>query len=151
MTAAPCGMPGCMLSVSANGGATGSGVLWANCVLSGDANHATTSGLIRAFDADDVSRELWDSQQNAGRDSCNNYSKYSYPIIANGKVYLSSFGTAARDSGQVCVYGDFPTAAHVNAVNGGGPAGRAFDPDVEFMSGRPAPRPSARLSPLCGD
>jgi len=135
MTAATCGMPGCMLSVSANGGATGSGVLWANCVLSGDANHATTSGLIRAFDADDVSRELWDSQQNAGRDSCNNYSKYSYPVIANGKVYLSSFGTAARDSGQVCVYGDFPTAVHVNAVNAGGPAVGSFAADVDFIGG----------------
>jgi len=135
MTAATCGMPGCQLSVSANGGATGSGVLWANCVLSGDANHATQPGIFRAFNADDVSQELWDSQQNAGRDSCNNYSKYSYPIIANGKVYLSSFGTASRDSGQVCVYGDFPTAVHVNAVNAGGPAVGSFAADVDFVGG----------------
>src|SRR5713226_7663452 len=135
MTAATCGMPGCQLSVSANGGATGSGVLWANCVLSGDANHATQPGIFRAFNADDVSQELWDSQQNAGRDSCNNYSKYSYPVIANGKVYLSSFGTAARDSGQVCVYGDFPTAVHVNAVNAGGPAVGSFAADVDFIGG----------------
>jgi len=135
MTAATCGMPGCMLSVSANGGATGSGVLWANCVLSGDANHATQPGIFRAFDADDVSHELWDSQQNAGRDSCNNYSKYSYPVIANGKVYLNSFGTAASNSGQVCVYGDFPTAVHVNAVNAGGPAVGSFAADVDFNGG----------------
>ena len=135
MTAATCGMPGCMLSISANGGATGSGVLWANCVLSGDANHATTPGIFRAFDADDVSRELWDSQQNASRDSCNNYSKYSYPAVANGKVYLASFGTAARDSGQVCVYGEFPTLVHVNAVNAGGPAVGSFAADVDFVGG----------------
>jgi len=109
MTAATCGMPGCQLSVSANGGATGSGVLWANCVLSGDANHATTPGIFRAFNADNVSTELWDSQQNAGRDSCNNYSKYSYPVVANGKVYLSSFGTAANNSGQLCIYGLLPS------------------------------------------
>src|SRR5712692_8706111 len=121
MTAATCGMPGCQLSVSANGGATGSGVLWANCVLSGDANHATTSGLIRAFDADDVSTELWDSQQNAGRDSCNNYSKYSYPVVANGKVYLSSFGTAGNNSGQLCIYGLLPSPPP-EAPFGGTPA-----------------------------
>jgi hypothetical protein len=128
-------MPGCQLSVSANGGATGSGVVWANCVLSGDANHATTPGIFRAFNADDVSQELWDSQQNAGRDSCNNYSKYSYPAVANGKVYLASFGTASRDSGQVCVYGEFPTSIHVNAVNAGGPAVGAFAADVDFAGG----------------
>jgi hypothetical protein len=135
MTAAACGMPGCMLSVSANGGSTGSGVVWANCVLNGDANHSTTPSIFRAFDADNVSRELWDSQQNSGRDGCNNYSKYSYPVIANGKAYLSSFGTAARDSGQVCVYGEFPTAVHVNAVNAGGPAVGSFAADVDFNGG----------------
>ena len=135
MTAATCGMPGCMLSVSANGGTSGTGVLWANCVLSGDANHGTQPGIFRAFDADDVSHELWDSQQNAGRDGCNNYSKYSYPVVANGKVYLSSFGTAASNSGQVCVYGDFPTAVHVDAVNAGGPAVGSFAADVDFAGG----------------
>jgi hypothetical protein len=135
MTAATCGMPGCQLSVSANGGATGSGVLWANCVLSGDANHGTQPGIFRAFNADDVSQELWDSQQNAARDSCNNYSKYSYPAVANGKVYLASFGTAASNSGQLCVYGEFPVGIHVNAVNAGGPAVGSFAADVDFAGG----------------
>lgn len=134
MTAATCGMPGCQLSVSANGGAAGSGVLWANCVLSGDANHSTTPGIFRAFNADDVSQELWDSQQNAGRDSCNNYSKYSYPVVANGKTYLSSFGTAARDSGQVCVYGELPVV-HVTNINCGGPAAGSFAADIDFNGG----------------
>jgi hypothetical protein len=123
MTAATCGMPGCMLSVSANGGATGSGVLWANCVLSGDANHATSPGLLRAFNADNVSTELWDSQQNAGRDSCNNFSKYSYPVVANGKVYLSSFGTAGNNSGQLCVYGLLNSSPPPEGPFGGTPAG----------------------------
>ncbi len=109
MTAATCGMPGCMLSVSANGAATGSGVLWANCVLSGDANHGTVPGIFRAFNADDVGSELWDSQQNAARDNCSNYSKYSYPVVANGKAYLGSFGTAGNNSGQLCVYGLLPS------------------------------------------
>jgi len=135
MTAATCGMPGCMLSVSANGAATGSGVLWANCVLSGDANHNTSPGIFRAFNADNVSTELWDSQQNAGRDSCNNFSKYSYPVVANGKVYLSSFGTAASNSGKLCVYGELPTKIHVTNINAGGPAVGSFAADTDFNGG----------------
>jgi hypothetical protein len=63
------------------------------------------SGILRAFNATNVNQELWDSQQNAGRDSCGNFAKYAYPVIVNGKAYLPSFGTANAGSGQLCVYG----------------------------------------------
>jgi len=101
------GEPGAFLSISANGNTNG--IVWANAVLSGDANHGTVPGVLRAYDANKISTELYNNQQNASRDSCNNFAKNGYASIANGKVYLGSFGTANAGSGQLCVYGLFPT------------------------------------------
>jgi hypothetical protein len=97
------GNPGAYLSISANGSTDG--IIWANALLSGDANHLTEPGVLRAYDADNIATELYNNQQNATRDSCNNFAKNGYVTIANGKVYLPSFGTATSISGQVCVYG----------------------------------------------
>lgn len=97
------GNPGAYLSISANGNANG--IVWANALLSGDANHFTEPGALRAYDADNIATELYNNQQNATRDSCNNFAKNGYVTIANGKVYLPSFGTTSAGSGQVCVYG----------------------------------------------
>jgi len=97
------GNPGAYLAVSANG--TSNGIVWANAVLSGSAEHGETPGVLRAYDADNIATELYNNQQNATRDSCDYFAKNGYPTIANGKVYLGSFGTTAPGQGQVCVYG----------------------------------------------
>jgi len=47
----------------------------------------------------DVTRELWNSQQNPARDGAGTYAKFSAPTIANGHVYLPTF------SNKVVVYG----------------------------------------------
>jgi hypothetical protein len=101
------GEPGAYLSISANGNTNG--IVWANAVLSGNANHGSVPGVLRAFDANNVATELWNNQQDASRDSCSNFAKNGYASIANGKVYLGSFGTANAGSGQLCVYGLLPT------------------------------------------
>jgi outer membrane protein assembly factor BamB len=101
------GEPGAYLSISANGNTNG--IVWANAVLSGDANHGSVPGVLRAYDANNIATELWNNQQNAGRDSCSNFAKNGYATIANGKVYLGSFGTANGGTGQLCVYGLLPT------------------------------------------
>lgn len=101
------GEPGAYLSVSANGNTNG--IVWANAVLSGDANHGTIPGVLRAFNAGNITTELYNNQQNATRDTCNNFAKNGYPTIANGKVYLGSFGTSDTGSGQLCVYTVLPT------------------------------------------
>ena len=102
--------PGGSLSVSANG--TTNGILWASTNTgAGDGSgawHSTQPGILYAYDAGDMNL-LWTSQQDAARDSCNNYAKFAAPTIANGKVYLASFGTAQTASGQLCVYGELPT------------------------------------------
>ena len=94
----PTGQSGAVLSVSSNGSQEGTGILWASYAYSGDAEHAVSPGILRAFDANDVSRQLWNNQQNP-RDAGGNYAKFAAPTIANGHVYLPTF------SNQVVVYG----------------------------------------------
>ena len=110
--------PGAFLSVSANGGS--GGLIWANALASGNANQLTEPGILRVFDADQIGNEVYNSGQNASRDGCGNFAKNSYPTVANGKVYLASFGTANSGSGQLCVYGLFasypPPAAPGNLI-----------------------------------
>ncbi len=92
-----CGMPGSILSLSANGNANG--IVWASCVYTGDAIHDIVPGILRAYDANNLGKELWNSYQNKSRDNSGNLAKYVPPTIANGKVYLATF------SNTVCVYG----------------------------------------------
>ena len=102
MTIPPSGFPGAMLSLSANGSAAGSGIVWALHPYSGDASRGTAGGILRAFDASDVRKELWDSRQDAGRDDVGTFAKFNAPTIANGKVYVPTF------SGYLAVYGLLP-------------------------------------------
>jgi outer membrane protein assembly factor BamB len=97
-TLVPDGMPGGMLSLSANGARAGSGVVWATVPLQGDANAGTVPGVLRAFDASDVSRELWNSRQDP-LDDFGNLAKFCVPTIADGKVFIATF------SGHLTVYG----------------------------------------------
>ena len=87
----PTGANGAVLSTSSNNNADGSGILWASYASSGDANQSVRPGILRAFDANDITKELWNSNQNPGRDAVGNYAKFSAPTIANGKVYLPTF------------------------------------------------------------
>ncbi len=105
------GHPGGSLSLSANGNSNG--ILWAatNTGNSSDGSgawHMTVPGILYAYDASSLN-PIWNSRQDAVRDSCDNYAKFMPPTIANGKVYLPSFGTAQTGSGQLCVYGELVT------------------------------------------
>jgi hypothetical protein len=88
-----------MLSVSSHGSVNGTGILWASYAFTGDAESNVTPGILRAFDASDVTRELWNNRQNVSRDGSGTYAKFAAPTIANGHVYLPTF------SNQVVVYG----------------------------------------------
>lgn len=98
-TALPGGMPGAMLSASSNGATAGTGILWASHPINGDANQAVVPGILQAFDATDVSKELWNSNLSGIRDSVGKFAKFVPPTIANGKVYLATF------SNKLNVYG----------------------------------------------
>lgn len=96
---APPGMPGGFLSISANGNIPGTGIVWATHPYSQDANNAVVEGVLEAYDADDLSRQLWSSKLNPTRDDVGNFAKFNPPTIANGKVYLGTF------SKKLLVYG----------------------------------------------
>ncbi|MFL6214860.1 MAG: BACON domain-containing protein [Blastocatellia bacterium] len=100
------------LSLSANGSQAGSGIVWALCAFSGDANSQTVAGILRAFDATDVSKELWNSKQNAARDDIGSFAKFNPPTVANGKVYVPTF------SGQLHVYGLLPAISPTSVAVG---------------------------------
>jgi hypothetical protein len=107
------GMPGGMLAVSANGATAGTGILWAALALNGDANQDVRPGILRAFDAADLSRELWNSRLDTARDDFGNFAKFNTPVVANGKVYLATF------SHQVAVYGLLPAGDARPTVSAG--------------------------------
>jgi len=100
------GHPGAMLSLSAN--RAHDGILWAAIHATGDSWHESRPGVLHAYDADDIRRELWNSLEVPARDDCGEYSKMAPPTIANGRVYLASFGTENVGTGQLCVYGLLP-------------------------------------------
>ncbi len=86
--------PGGVLTLSSNG-KPGSGVLWASTPQT-DAWHSTAVGTLYAFDASDITKLLWSSQQNAARDALGNYAKFNPPIVVDGHVYLATFSNAIR-------------------------------------------------------
>ena len=99
--------PGGIPSLSANGAVAGTGILWA-VTSSENANNQVVAGTLRAFDAADLSREIWNSEQNVGRDYLGALAKFNTPIVANGKVYVATF------SKEVVVYGLLRESADIN-------------------------------------
>ena len=78
-SAATFGYPGATPSISANG--TANGIVWI-------AENANTA-VLHAFDASDLSKELYNSNQAAnGRDNFGEGNKYVTPTVVNGKVYV---------------------------------------------------------------
>jgi hypothetical protein len=103
------GHPGAMLSLSAN--KDRDGILWAAIHATGDSWHESRPGVLHAYDAEDIRHELWNSLELPARDDCGEYSKMAPPTIANGRVYLASFGSENVGTGQFCVYGLLPTSS----------------------------------------
>jgi len=96
----PVGQNGAVISVSSNGSVDSTGVVWlAHAVPPYDAEHGVRPGILRAFSATDVTKELWNSNMKGIMEGAGSYAKFSSPTIANGHVYLPTF------SNQVVVYG----------------------------------------------
>jgi hypothetical protein len=86
-------MPGGFVALSANGNQDGSAVIWVNMPYASDANQKVVLGVLRAYDARDISRpELWDSEHTGNlNDRLGQFAKFVPPTIANGKVYVPAF------------------------------------------------------------
>ena len=97
--AVPDGMPGAFLSVSADGGKAGTGIVWSSAPYDANANWETVPGILRAYDASDLGREIWNSKMVPVRDDAGMFAKFCAPTVINGRVYLSTF------SNQLQIYG----------------------------------------------
>jgi hypothetical protein len=92
----PGGMPGGMISVSANQGVAETGVVWASIPYK-DANQMVSPGRLLAYDASTFGtfgdgsgqlRVLWDSQD---WNLTFSHNKFNRPIVFNGRVYVPTY------------------------------------------------------------
>jgi hypothetical protein len=89
-------------SVSSNGNSHG--IVWAvdTSQYGGSSPVGAGPAVLHAYDATNLSRELWNSgQAAANRDQAGNAVKFTVPTIANGKVYIGS-------TSEIDVYGLLP-------------------------------------------
>lgn len=108
--AATSAYPGGILALSANGNTNG--ILWANAALAEHGNgHVNGPGVLRAYEANDITHELWNSNLAPDHDNPGRVSKNAPPTVVNGKVYLASFGALPSGTGALYVYGLLPEAA----------------------------------------
>jgi hypothetical protein len=95
------GMPGAMLSISANAQTPGTAILWASFPPFDDANQQIVDGALVAYDGTQFDAQgrlvlLWHSHQNPGQDDVGKFAKFCCPTIANGKVFLATFSNKLR-------------------------------------------------------
>ena len=85
--------PGPVLALSANADQHGSGLLWATTQ-----DPTSKAGILHAYDAENITSELWNSLMVPGRDGYGTLANYVPPLISNGKVYVASFYPGAIDA-----------------------------------------------------
>lgn len=95
------------MTISANGSQADSGILW---ITSLKTSPLPAPGTLHAFDALDLSVELWNSDMQSARDAMGNFVKFANPTVANGKVFLPT------NSRAIAVYGLLPNVAGIASV-----------------------------------
>jgi outer membrane protein assembly factor BamB len=99
MSSAKFAYPGTTPSISANG--TSNGIVWAVEARGSDA------GVLHAYDASNLAKELYSSSAVAGGRDAFSDNKFITPMVANGKVYVGTstgvivFGLLPDDGRQV--------------------------------------------------
>ncbi len=94
----PVGQTGAMMSVSSNGSIDSTAILWSSSPVNCDGENYNCPGILRAIDATDITKELWNSSI-ISVDNPGNFAKFSSATVSDGKVYLGTF------SNQLIVYG----------------------------------------------
>jgi len=104
------------LAVSANGTTAGTGIVWVTEPAGAGGIDGPTPGILRAFQANDLTIELWNSGINP-TDALGNWSTFRPPTVANGKVYVGTLGVCVyagvdcvSEDGTLQVYGELTAA-----------------------------------------
>ena len=118
-------MPGGFLAISANG--QSNGILWASTPYNDNAVVKTVQGVLYAFNADTLNL-LWTDKTNDARDEIGNFAKYVPPVVANGKLYMATFGPlgTTNGSGALVVYGLLKPELTISVANASMTAGAAL-------------------------
>jgi hypothetical protein len=101
--------PGATPTVSAFG--TGNGIVWA-------LERTSTVGVLHAFNATNLTIELWNSAQNAARDGLDAPVKFAVPTVGNGKVFIGT-ATGVTQFGLLNPTAATDVTASVNVVASG--------------------------------
>jgi len=86
--------PGAAMAISANGNTHG--ILWAV-----ERPDGSTPGILHAYDATNLGNELYNSNQSGSRDTLDVATKFTPPVVVNGRVFIASVS-------QLAVYGLLP-------------------------------------------
>jgi hypothetical protein len=78
------GNPGATPAISANGAKNG--IVW--MIETKSWNGADRAAILHAYDAANVARELFSSEQNSPRDHAGIACRFTIPLIAGGRVYV---------------------------------------------------------------
>jgi hypothetical protein len=95
--------PSPSFSISSNG--TQDGIAWA---VRSDQFNTNGPAVLYAWDANDLTKPLYESDTNSARDSAGPANKFSIPVVTNGKVYVAAHG-------EVDVYGLLSGQAQADA------------------------------------
>jgi uncharacterized protein (TIGR03437 family) len=91
------------MAVSSNGSADG--IVWET---TGDHSQPSTPATLHAWNASDLTQELWNSGLNPP-DVLGSFAKFVAPLVANGRVYVPTF------SNQLIIYG-LLSSSYVNPL-----------------------------------
>ncbi len=93
--------PGATPAISANG--TTNGIVWAvECDVPG-----LSPAILHAYDAADISKEVFNSRENIDRDRPGTGIRFTIPTVADGHVYVGT-------KGEVDVYGLLPSVGRTD-------------------------------------
>ncbi len=121
------------MTVSSNGGVNSTGIVWATTTAQ-DASNSAVPGTLRAYNANDISDELYDSDQVSTRDAMGTFVKMSTPVVANGKVYVNTQSNELPVYGLLCQQS---LAAEVSIMSGPlepGPGANQLKQQLVFLN-----------------
>jgi uncharacterized protein (TIGR03437 family) len=95
------------MTLSAYGSLSDTGILW---ITSLGPTSLPGPGTLHAFNAMDLSKELWNSDMSTNRDTLGSFAKFANPTVANGKVF------APTASQELVVYGLLPGVPGIASV-----------------------------------
>jgi uncharacterized protein (TIGR03437 family) len=119
-TTATNALPFSGFSVSANGATADTAILWAT---SAGAASLPAPGTIHAFDASNISTELWNSDESGARDTMGGFTKFANPTVANGRVYVPTSSNRVDVYGLLAGVAGIATVVNAASFEGGGVAG----------------------------